>query len=260
VMLRKWRSITEACRLFSTPPRDAFANPAWNALHSTHSDLAVSFGRACKYPAAVAPFSALEESTPDAMADLLTLLQPGETTFVVDPQPPSIHGLSVEPGPLCLRMDFSPDALIPTIPARIQIAKLSCADAPAMVGLTNVAFPGYFRPETCRMGDFYGVWSGGMLVAMAGERMCPFPFREITAVCTHPEHRGHGYAAALVAQVLHSQRDKGALSTLWVVVTNLKAIELYRRIGFLEVGEVRLWRICRQIDEIVPRGTIESTT
>ena len=242
------------------PLIDAFANPVWNALHTTHSDLAVRFGRACKYPADVAPFSALEENSADALADLLTLLKPGEVTFVVDPQPPSILEVTVEPGPLCLRMDFPSDAPIPEIPARIRIEKLSCADSAAMVGLTDVAYPGYFRPGTCRMGNFYGVWNDGTLVAMAGERMCPFPFREITAVCTHPQHRGHGYAAALVARVLAEQRRIDARSTLWVVVTNLKAIELYARMGFLAVGEVRLWRITRQNALIVPRGTIKSMT
>jgi ribosomal protein S18 acetylase RimI-like enzyme len=242
--------------LSSTTYIDAFTNPVWNALHSTHRELALTFGRACKYPANVAPFSALRDNTTEAMADLLALLETGETTYVVEPQPPCTQGLSVDPGPLCLRMDFPPTSPIPAIRPEIRVEKLSCSDAAAMVGLTDVAFPGYFRPGTCRMGSFYGVWNGGDLVAMAGERMCPFPFREITAVCTHPEHRGHGYAGALISRVLEVQRATGSFSTLWVVVTNVTAIELYRRMGFVGVGEVRLWRISRQIDEIVPRGTI----
>ena len=98
------------------------------------------------------------------------------------------------------------------------------------------------------MGNYYGVWDEGRLVAMAGERMCPFPFRELSAVCTHPEHRGRGYAAALMTQLLHDHRRDGAISTLWVIVSNQKAIELYARIGFFAVGEVRLHRITREID------------
>ena len=240
----------------SAASHDAFTKPAWNALHSTHRDLALSLGLACKYPARIAPFSAIEENTEQAMTDLFRLMDPGEVTFVINAQPPSIEGLTVELGPLCLRMDFPADAQIPAAPKGMRIAALTCADAPAMVGLTDVAFPGYFRPETCRMGSYFGIWSEGKLVAMAGERMCPFPFREISAVCTHPEHRGHGYAAALVTRVLQSQAEKGAFSTLWVLTSNLKAIELYRWLGFLAVSEVQLWRITRQIDEIVPRGTI----
>ena len=226
---------------------DAFTNPVWNALHSTHRDLAVGFGRACKYPADVAPFSALEENTPEAMTALLSLLRPNEVTYIVDPAPLAVDGLRVEAGPLCLRMDFPPEAPLPSIRPGIRMERLSCADAPAMVGLTDVAYPGYFRARTCVMGNYYGVWSEGRLVAMAGERMCPFPFRELSAVCTHPEHRGRGYAAALMTQILHDHRRDGALSTLWVIVSNKKAIALYERIGFLGVSEVRLHRITREI-------------
>ena len=34
---------------------------------------------------------------------------------------------------------------------------------------------------------------------MAGERMKPGNFVEMTAVCVHPDHRGRGYAQALLA-------------------------------------------------------------
>jgi ribosomal protein S18 acetylase RimI-like enzyme len=237
---------------------DAFANPVWNALHSTHRHLAITLGLACKYPSGVAPFSALRENTPAAVADLLALLEPNEITYVVDPKPPSIDGLSVEPGPLCLQMNFPPDAAPPALRNDLAIEKLTCADAPAMVGLTDIAYPGYFRPQTCRMGRYYGVRQDGILVAMAGERLCPFPFREISGVCTHPEHRGKGYAAALMTRLLHDHRRTGALSALWVLSSNRQAIDLYRRIGFIPVRQTQLHRLIR--DGIVPRGTIESRT
>jgi ribosomal protein S18 acetylase RimI-like enzyme len=224
---------------------DAFANPAWNALHSTHSHLAVTLGLACKYPADVAPFSALQENTPAASVDLLALLEPQEITYVVDPEPPIVDGLSVEPGPLCLQMNFPPKAPLPALPPEIAVEKLTCADAPAMVGLTDIAYPGYFRPKTCLMGNYYGVWNQGSLVAMAGERMCPFPFREISAVCTHPEHHGRGYAAALISQLLHDHRANQVFSTLWVLSSNRKAIEVYLRLGFQPIGEVQLYRVTR---------------
>ncbi len=240
---------------------DAFANPVWNALHSTHSHLVVTLGLACKYPADIAPFSALQENTPAAAADLLALLEPNEITYVVDPEPPTVEGLSVEPGPLCLQMDFTLDAPLPALRSDIAIERLTCADAQAMVGLTDIAYPGYFRSKTCLMGNYYGVWQDGALVAMAGERLCPSPFKEISGVCTHPEHRGRGYAAALMTQLLHDHRRMGALSTLWVVVSNRQAIDLYARIGFVPVRQVQLHRVIRlKNKEIVPRGTIESTT
>jgi GNAT superfamily N-acetyltransferase len=232
-------------------PADAFADPVWNALHTTHRALALTVGLACKYPRDVAPFAALGENTSAAMRDLHSLLQPAETTCVIDPAPPWVDGLLVEPGPVCLQMSFPPDAPLPEIEPGLKpvMVPLSCADGPAMVALTDVAFPGFFRPRTCVMGHYYGVrdpQDPERLVAMAGERMCPFPFREVSGVCTHPEYRGHGYAAALIAQVLAKQRSLEALSTLWVVHSNQKAIDLYLRLGFYRVREVQLHRVTRE--------------
>jgi GNAT superfamily N-acetyltransferase len=231
-------------------PADAFANPAWNALHSTHRELALTAGLACKYPREVAPFAALAENTLEALRNLHSLLEPGETTCVIDPAPPQVEGLQIEPGPVCLQMSFPPNAPLPQIDPSLKqiIAPLTCAAAAAMVALTDVAFRGYFRPRTCVMGNYYGVRdpdNPGRLIAMAGERMCPFPFREVSGVCTHPDHRGHGYAAALIAQVLEKQRSLDALSTLWVVNSNEKAIDLYLRLGFYRVREVQLHRVTR---------------
>jgi GNAT superfamily N-acetyltransferase len=232
-------------------PADAFANPVWNALHSTHRELALTAGLACKYPRDVSPFAALAENTPAALRDLQSLLEPGELTCVIDPAPPQVEGLQVEPGPVCLQMSFPPEAALPQIEPGLGalIAPLTCADAPAMVALTDVAFRGYFRPRTCVMGHYYGVRDPDnpeQLIAMAGERMCPLPFREVSGVCTHPDHRGHGYAAALMTQVLEKQRSLGALSTLWVVNSNQKAIDLYLRLGFYRVREVQLHRVTRE--------------
>jgi GNAT superfamily N-acetyltransferase len=232
-------------------PTDAFANPVWNALHSTHREFALTAGLACKYPRDISPFAALAENTPAALRDLHWLLEPGETTCIIDPPPPQVEGLQMEPGPVCLQMSFSSEASLPEIDSRLRpvIATLTCTDAAAMVALTDAAFPGYFRPRTCAMGHYYGVRDPedpNRLVAMAGERLCPFPFREISGVCTHPEHRGHGYAAALIAQVLEKQRSLGASSTLWVANTNRKAIDLYLRLGFYRVREVQLHRVTRE--------------
>ncbi len=229
---------------------DAFANPVWNALHSTHRQLALVKGLACKYPREVSPFAALAENTVEAVEDLRALLEMGEATYVIDPAPQEVAGLRVEAGPVCVQMSFPPEAALPEADADINpiIATLTCDDADAMVALTDLAFRGYFRPETCRMGHYFGIWdpeNPGRLVAMAGERLCPYPFREISGVCTDPGYRGRGYAAALIGRVVEEQRRLGALSTLWVAKSNQKAGDLYLRMGFEVVREVQLHRITR---------------
>ena len=84
---------------------------------------------------------------------------------------------------------------------------LGTTDVPEMLELTAATEPGPFLPQTIEMGSYFGIRaSDGRLVAMAGERLQSTAFTEISAVCTHPDFRGRGYARALTkflaAQIL----------------------------------------------------------
>ena len=91
----------------------------------------------------------------------------------------------------------------------VQILRMTPEDAPAMVALTDLAFPGFFRPRTDAMGAYYGIRVNGELVAMAGERLAVPGLSEISAVCTHPAHTGKGYARLLMNRLLkdHASAD-----------------------------------------------------
>lgn len=223
---------------------DPFANPVWNALQTTHQGLALSTERACKYPQDVAPFAAMTENTHEALRELHSLLLPGEATHLANEKPQEVAGLLSEASFACLQMVFPATAALPATKP-IEIVPLSCADAPAMVDLISIAFPGFFRSRTCSMGCYYGAWEDGRLIAMGGERMIMNPWREISGVCTHPEHRGKGYAPRIMTQLLQDHRDSGRISCLHVVSTNGTAIELYRRMGFTVLREIQLHRISR---------------
>ena len=231
------------------PAPDPFANAIWNALHTTHQHLALTNNLARKYPADIAPFACLAENSPAALTDLHALMLPDETTYLLGDDPPSPTNTLLYRGDTpCLQMAFPQDAALPTINSTLPISLLTCADAPAMVALTDAAFPGFFRLRTCVMGSYFGMWNPAdptQLIAMAGERLILHPTREISGICTHPDHRGQGYAAALTAHVLHHQRTLHARSVLHVVSTNQSAINLYHRLGFQTLREVHLHRLKR---------------
>jgi len=230
------------------PSDDPFANAIWNALHTSHQHLALSQGLALKYPPDIAPFACLAKNTQTALRDLQTLMDLGETTYVMGDPPPESEVLLYRGATPCLQMAFPPDRQIPANRSTRPISYLSCADAPAMVALTDVAFPGFFRARTCVMGDYFGIWNPerpGQLIAMAGERLILDPHREISGICTHPDHRGQGYAAALTSHVLNHQRGLHARSVLHVVSTNQGAISLYHRLGFETLREIHLHRLKR---------------
>jgi len=229
-------------------PDDPFANAIWNALHTTHHHLALAHKLALKYPADIAPFACLAENTPAALSDLQPLMAPNETTYVLGDPPPSTDALLYRGFIPCLQMAFPENSPLPEIKSPDPITPLTCADAPAMVALTDIAFPGFFRLRTCVMGSYFGIWNPAQpdqLIAMAGERLVLHPTREISGICTHPDHRGQGYAAALTTRVLHHQRSLHARSVLHVVSTNDVAINLYHRLGFETLREVHLHRLKR---------------
>ena len=71
---------------------------------------------------------------------------------------------------------------------------------------------------------------------MAGERMKPGPFTEISAVCTDPAHRGRGLAAGLMTEIARDIVARGETPFLHVVAGNAGAIAVYHRLGMSPGG------------------------
>ncbi|AXC13073.1 Acetyltransferase [Acidisarcina polymorpha] len=225
-----------------------FGDPPLEALRTTHKRFAMAAGRACKYPADVAPFAAIEDSSEEALRDLFSLLNPGEGTYVVSGASLAFEGLRCD-GPLGVKQMTYPQNRPLPINARIdgiRIEPLSCANAAEMVELTSIAFPGFFRARTCEMGSYYGIRQEGRLVAMCGERMAIREYREISGLCTHPDFRGNGYAAVLMLQLMRDHREAGLQSYLHVSANNANAIALYERMSFEHRGEFSLYLLTRE--------------
>jgi predicted GNAT family acetyltransferase len=93
------------------------------------------------------------------------------------------------------------------------------------------------------MGTYYGIRINNELVAMAGERLAVPGFREISAVVTHPEQVGKGYATLLMNRLLNDHAAVGLKSFLHVKEQNSRAIAIYRRMGFVTLQSVALWPV-----------------
>jgi predicted GNAT family acetyltransferase len=101
-----------------------------------------------------------------------------------------------------------------------------------MLALVEMTEPGPFRRRTIELGDYFGIFADGRLVAMAGERLQTPEYTEVSAVCTHPDVRGRGLASALTHHVATGILHRGQTPILHVAQTNVGAQRVYERLGF----------------------------
>ncbi|MFE9859993.1 GNAT family N-acetyltransferase [Streptomyces sp. NPDC005780] len=209
-------------------PSHVLDNAAWAALTGPHSRFAERVGRAARYPTDVSPFTALDDPTdPRAWDDLAALVGPGTVTPVTgvesvpDGWETEQSGDGVQLIDTALRAEPAPEAV-----------RLGPADVPEILGLIALTRPGPFLPRTVELGTYLGIRDRGRLIALAGERLRPPGWTEISAVCTHPEHRGRGLATRLVRAVAAGIRERGDVPFLHAAAGNTDAIRLYESIGF----------------------------
>ena len=222
---------------------DALRDPVWNALATEHARFMIGGGRARRYPAAVVPFAAIADHSPASWAELEQLLSPREHVYISGTQPAGANGLNIGTPLHTYQMVWPSQVPIETERGGMRTLRMTAADADAMVALTTLAFPGFFRERTHEMGNYYGIRVEGELVAMAGERLALPGMREISAVVTHPRHTGKGYARALMNCLLREHANASFTSFLHVGVRNTRAVALYERMGFAVAGSITLWPI-----------------
>ncbi|MFI6493404.1 GNAT family N-acetyltransferase [Streptomyces sp. NPDC050564] len=203
-------------------------NAAWAALTGPHAGFAERVGDAARYRTDVSPFTALADpADPHAWQDLAELVGPGTVTPVsgVKDAPEGWEtvqrGRGVQLVGTALRAEPAPEAV-----------RLGLDDVPEILDLIALTEPGPFLPRTIEVGTYLGIRHRGRLIAMAGERLRPPGWTEISAVCTRPDHRGRGLATRLVRAVAAGIRERGDTPFLHASASNTGAIRLYESIGF----------------------------
>ena len=217
-------------------------NPIWASLTTRHRPLALGAGDALRYPAAVAPFLGVPGPGPIAKETLDRLVPEGDTVLLLGPRPSVPPGYRLED--LGLLSQMICDARLPEVDGP-EIAPLNEKHADKVLELTAQVYPHYFRPRTIELGRYFGILEGGRLAAMIGERMGTTGFREISAVCNHPDFTGRGYARRLLAFLSNDNLDRGETPFLHVSPTNTHAKALYERNGYRTRLEIAFWSIKR---------------
>lgn len=217
----------------TTPPQadeHVLDNPAWHSLVGRHAALSEGNALARRFLPDVSVFAGVRSwAHPDVWDAVLDLVGPGALFPFsgADPAlPPGWEVASRGEGVQLVesdRLETRPDD---------EAVVLGAHDVPEMLDLVARTQPGPFAPRTHELGRYVGVRRDGRLVAMAGERLQPDGWTEISAVCTDPAFRGQGLATRLVLDVAHHVRTRGERALLHAATTNTGAIRIYERLGF----------------------------
>ncbi|MFD1147525.1 GNAT family N-acetyltransferase [Saccharothrix hoggarensis] len=203
-------------------------NPTCASLNGAHARFAERHGQVMRYHPEVATFLALPDRPDDRVwADVAALAGPGATvpmnSSFAPPAGWEVLGRVAGVQLVDVGVRAAEDA---------EAVRLGPRDVPEMLELVERTKPGPFLRRTVELGTYLGIRRDGALVAMAGERLRPPGWTEISAVCTDPAHRGRGLATRLVLAVAAGIRARGETPLMHAAASNTSAIRLYESLGF----------------------------
>jgi predicted GNAT family acetyltransferase len=208
-------------------------NVIWQALTSRQTHLAQANAKAARFLSEVSMLAGVSEPDDSAFSDLASLLRGGERVgLFLERVPPTRPELRLVTSADLIQMVYDSGDGKQLAPESQEFLQLGENDVPEMLALTQLTKPGPFNRRTHELGDYFGIRISGKLVAMAGERLRVPGYTEISAICTHPDFLGRGYASALTTMQIVRIRSRAEIPFLHVLPGNRPAVALYERLGF----------------------------
>lgn len=206
-------------------------NPVWEALSTEDARLNCGTDVVRYFTEDVSPFVGMKHWDDHDLAMLEKELPAGRSFSVMIADKVRI--------PTCFQVVFT-TALYQMVCTRFQplfdsslsMRSLGDADVPAMLELTSLTKPGPFLARTIDFGHYIGILDGDKLLAMAGERLHVKGYTELSAVCTHPDYLGKGYASHLMSHACETILQRENIPFLHVKQDNTRAIAKYEHLGF----------------------------
>lgn len=212
-------------------------NPVWHALNSDQAHFAIGTDLAKRYPFDVSIAAGFAEHSEQAFFDLAQTVDAGKKIALFEAEPlQNIPHWTIE-------RSLAIDQMVCQKPVSAtensdDVVELSADDVPEMWQLVKLTQPGPFFKRTIEMGRYFGIRQNGALVAMAGQRVHLTGYCEVSAVCTHPDWRGKGYARRLNSILVNAIWEEGKVPFLHVVPDNTSAYRVYESLNFVKRREI----------------------
>jgi GNAT superfamily N-acetyltransferase len=210
-------------------------NVFWHALAGEQSNIALGSGAARRYARGFSPMLGFADQHAPDFAAVTPHCDLDEHFYVQGWSGSAPDGWQVEIDASMFLMTWKRE--MPAHDEAAEAMALHAGHAEEMVALATLTNPGPFGPRTLEMGEYFGLFEDGRLIAMAGERMHAGRYREVSGVCTHPDFQGRGLARRLTLKVLRRQMQRGQVPFLHVMSHNSGAHTLYQRLGFVDFHE-----------------------
>jgi len=216
-------------------------NPVWHSLSETHKKFSIDYNGIKFYHPDYCPFGGFEttENISKHIDDYSKLV---DNFFVVGNKPELSNDLTLKKELVCLQMIINQKILSEI---KEEITVLGSEHIDDLFHLVTLVQPRYFKKKTALLGNYYGIFKNGKLVSVAGERMQMDGFVEVSAIVTHPEHTGKGYAKQLIAHTVNNFFGHNKIPYLHVTEKNSGAINLYEKLGFIKRRKISFWNITK---------------
>ena len=214
-------------------------NPVWNSLSESHHSFAIDHHTVKLYQPDYCPFGGFTsiENTAAPIAEYAKLV---DNFFIVGEKPIIPDSLQLHKELVCLQMVIATKI---DLEIKEEIIELCAEYYDELYELVCLVQPGYFKKKTPLLGKYYGIFKNNELIAVTGERMNMNQFIEVSAVITHPNHTGKGYAKQLTTHTVNAIFNQNKTPYLHVAESNSNAIALYEKLGFTARRKISFWNI-----------------
>jgi ribosomal protein S18 acetylase RimI-like enzyme len=210
--------------------RPLLDNILWNCLSGPHAKFATGSGAVRRYAPGFSPIVGCQNPEDPDFSTLGKYCEPGESFYLDIWSGSAPAGWRIDKEARMVKMVWeAPAPAEDAAPGAVMLLPEHFDQALELAKLTN---PGPFGPRTPELGEYFGYFERGQLVAMAGERMCAGDLHEVSGICTNPKFQGRGLARKLTLKLVSRQMQRGKTSFLHVISDNVTARGLYEKMGF----------------------------